>query len=41
MVQYTELFNLNRNNHILFRTINEAREVTEEWRTFYNNQLPH
>ncbi|MBR4497516.1 MAG: integrase core domain-containing protein [Bacteroidales bacterium] len=21
--------------------INEAREVTEEWRTFYNNQRPH
>ena len=36
-----ELFDLNRNNHILFRTINEAREVTEEWRTFYNNQRPH
>ena len=42
---YVERFNGSYRRAVLdafiFRNINEAREVTEEWRTFYNNQRPH
>ncbi|MFK3581941.1 integrase core domain-containing protein, partial [Klebsiella pneumoniae] len=37
----TKSYLFNKADFYLFRTLNEAREITERWLIEYNNERPH